>query len=147
MVITGAGSTVKTLAKTAIGRGEIEAGKSGDGSTITIDDGGLLISDVVKIGRDSSADNVALRMGAAGILAIEGTGKAVSQLWSTDNSAGGNMMQYNPSGDGTTWVNITGATSGVDYTIADGTGDLAGYSVLTMASGTTSTPGTMIIVQ
>ena len=67
MVITGTGSTVRTLTSTAIGRySGASAAHSGHGSTITIDDGGLLISDVVKICRDSNSANVALRMRAGG---------------------------------------------------------------------------------
>ena len=131
MLITGTGSKVSTLTSTAVGRNE-------SGCTLTIDDGGLLISEVVKLGRDGGEGK--LRMGVGGMLAIEGAGKTLtSQLWSTDNSG---EMQYNPLGDGTTWVNITGATGGgVDYTLADGTGDLAGYTVLEMVVAVTDVPG------
>jgi len=143
VVITGAGSTVNSNEHTAIGRYS-SAGPAyyAWGSTLTIDDGGLLMSEVVRIGRDANSASCELRMGAGGILAIEGTGKtATSQLWNTNQTGTGNMMSYNPSGDGTTWLDITGATAGVDYTLADGTDDLAGYSVLTMAEPATDVPG------
>jgi T5SS/PEP-CTERM-associated repeat protein len=136
-LVTGAGSKVTTV-------GDIQVGRNESGCTLTIEDGGLVVGEDVVLSRDSGSNNL-LRMGAGGILAIEGTGKtATGQFWTTNGTG---EMQYNPSGDGTTWVNIPGATGGgVDYTIADGTGDLAGYSVLTMASGGGS-PGTLIIIQ
>lgn len=102
-------------------------------TTMTIEDGGLVVAQNVVLSRQSGTNNL-LRMGRGGILAIEGTGKTeTSDFWSTNGTG---EMQYNPSGDGTTWVNITGATGGgVDYTLEDGTGALAGYSVLTMLGG------------
>ena len=136
-LITGAGSKAETVARINVSRNE-------SNSTLTIEDGGLAVATDVVLARDSGSNNL-LRMGLGGILAIAGTGKTTTgQFWSTNGDAS-NMMQYDT---GSGWANITGATGGgVDYTIADGTGDLAGYSVLTMAGGTTSTPGTMIFAQ
>ena len=138
VLITGAGSKAETVARINVSRNE-------SGSTLTIEDGGLAVATDVVLARDSGSNNL-LRMGLGGILAIEGTGKTTTgEFWATNGTGTGNMMQYDT---GSGWANITGATGGgVDYTIADGTGDLAGYSVLTMAGGTTSTPGTMIFVQ
>ena len=121
-LVTGPGSKVTTLTPIQVGRNDF-------GSTLTIEDGGLVVGQDVVLGRQSGSGF--LRMGPGGVLAIEGAGKTLlSQMHTVQ---GGGEMQYNPSGDGTTWVNIAGATEGVDYTLADGTGDLAGYTVLTMA--------------
>ena len=136
-VVTGAGSIAKTLALVQVSRNE-------SGGTLTIDDGGLVMAEGVTLSDEGTngGSGSFLRMGLGGILAIEGTGKsATGDFW-----AGTGVMQYNPSGDGTTWVDITAATAGVDYTIDDGSGDLAGYSVLTMAGGTPPVPtGTLIM--
>jgi T5SS/PEP-CTERM-associated repeat protein len=123
-LVTGPGSKVTTLTPIQVGRNSL-------GSTLTIEDGGLVVGQDVVLGRSSGSGF--LRMGLGGVLAIEGAGKTLlSQMHTVQ---GGGEMQYNPLGDGTTWVNITGATGGgVDYTLADGTGDLAGYTVLTMAA-------------
>jgi T5SS/PEP-CTERM-associated repeat protein len=138
VLVTGAGSKAETVARINVSRNE-------SGSTLTIDDGGLVVATMVMLGRQGGSDNL-LRMGLGGILAIAGTGKTtMGELWATDTAAAGNIMQYDT---GSGWANITGATPGVDYTIADGSDDLAGYSVLTMAGGgPTSTPGTLIFVQ
>jgi len=132
MTVTGTGSKVTTLELVQVGRNESNC-------TLTIEDGGMVMAEMVVLSRDSGTNNL-LRMGRGGILAIEGTGKTTTgQFWTTNGTG---EMQYNPSGDGTTWLNITGATGGgVDYTLADGTDDLAGYSVLTMAEPATDVPG------
>jgi T5SS/PEP-CTERM-associated repeat protein len=120
-VVTGAGSKAKTLTAIQIGRND-------SGTTLTIDLGGLVMAEGVMLARSDGSNNF-IRMGLGGILAIEGTGKTTTaQFWSTGGDAS-NVMQYDT---GSGWANITGATSGVDYNIADGSGDLAGYSVLTM---------------
>ena len=82
-------------------------------TTMTIEDGGLVVAQNVVLSRQSGTNNL-LRMGRGGILAIEGTGKTeTSDFWSTNGTG---EMQYNPSGDGTTWVNITGATGAASIT-------------------------------
>ena len=137
-VITGAGSKAETVARINVSRNE-------SGSTLTIDDGGLAVATDVVLGRDGGSNNL-LRMGQGGILAIFGTDKnATGDFWSTNGTGTGNIMQYNPSGDGTTWLNITLGDAGVDYTIANGSGDLAGYSVLTMTSAVPE-PGTISLL-
>jgi VCBS repeat-containing protein/T5SS/PEP-CTERM-associated repeat protein len=127
-LVTGTGSKVTTLTPIQVGRNE-------SGSTLTIEDGGLVVGQDVVLGRQSGSGF--LRMGAGGVLAIEGAGKTLlSQMHTVQ---GGGEMQYNPSGDGTTWVNITGATGGgVDYTLANGTGALAGYTVLVIVPPNTA---------
>ena len=132
-LVTGTGSKVTTLADIQVGRNEAVP------STLTIEDGGLVMAEGVVYGRDAGVGYV--RMGSGGMLAIEGAGKTLlSQM--AGPGAGTGELQYNPSGDGTTWVNMTGATGGgVDYTLADGTDDLAGYTVLEMVVAVTDVPG------
>ena len=123
-LITGAGSKAETVARINVSRNE-------SGSTLTIEDGGLAVATDVVLARDSGSNNF-VRMGFGGILAILGNDKTTTgEFWSTGGDAT-NLMQYDT---GSGWANITAATGGgVDYTIANGTGDLAGYSVLTMTA-------------
>ena len=122
-LITGAGSKAETVARINVSRNE-------SGSTLTIEDGGLAVATDVVLARDSGSNNF-VRMGFGGILAILGNDKTTTgEFWSTGGDAT-NLMQYDT---GSGWANITAATAGVDYTIADGSGDTAGYSVLTMTA-------------
>ncbi len=62
MLVTGTGSKVTTLEL-------VQVGRNYSGSTLTIEDGGLVVGEDVVLGRQSGSGF--LRMGAGGMLAIE----------------------------------------------------------------------------
>ncbi len=90
-----------------------------------------------------------------GVLAVFGdhtTNPFVSGgMFSTRGSSTGEI-QYNPSGDGTTWVNMTLAPASAYTLTYSASGptingqDLGGYTVLTMAGGTTPAPSGTVIM-
>ena len=129
---------------------------SGDGSTWTnsgnlcvgyygqaalnIDDGGLVsVAGDLTIDHDGGGDSF-INMGAGGMLALDGN--AAGSLTSFLGLIGGSdaIRYWDESSWG--WVDITGATPGVDYTLEYETeGDLDGYTVLTVTTPTAASMG------
>jgi T5SS/PEP-CTERM-associated repeat protein len=133
-LVTGAGSKV-TAPLIAIG---YAPGYDPDTHILTVADGGLVQTDSLRFSFDESGSDVGgyVDMAAGGILAVLGdkTGAgafASGGLFTKFNAANVGEIQYDA---GAGFVNMTGATEGVDYTLALGTGVLTGYTVLTMAA-------------
>jgi T5SS/PEP-CTERM-associated repeat protein len=110
----------------------------GAGSILTVEDSGLVAANSVQFGFDPSSGY--LHMGVAGVLAVQGShlvNPFVTGGLFTIIGAGsvGEIQHHN----GATWVNMTGAIEGTDYTLDYKTSpyiingqDLDGYTVLTM---------------
>ena len=100
-------------------------------ATLTIEDGGLVQA------KDANfyGDNGVIRMQTGGMLALEGTASDLSEFTAlfTGTYDTGDIQYYT----GSAWDDIENATAGADYTVSAGTGDLAGYSVLTVPEPTT----------
>ena len=127
---------------------------------LTVADGGLVQVQAMYLSYDAEGGNFSktyVHMGVGGVLAVFGN-KTLGSPFApgADNLFTGNLgeIRYNPSGDEVTWVNMNGVKPGDIYTLtyADSGGptvngqDLSGYTVLTMAGGSTGggTGGTLI---
>lgn len=131
-LVTGASSKLTTNTLLQFGQ---QTG--GAGSILTVEDSGLVQVKAIKFGFDPSGGY--LHMGVGGVLAVEGdhTGAgafANGGLFTIQGAGSFGEIQYD---NGGTWENMAGATEGVDYTLALGTGGLDGYTVLTMLDTTT----------
>jgi T5SS/PEP-CTERM-associated repeat protein len=136
VTVTGTGSLMSTLKNMRVGRTGFVTGTT-IASTLTIEDGGLVMAEKIQMGSDASGvGNV--RMGPGGILAIEGT-KTLATMTTVGNGTG--ELQY---WTGSAWDDITNATAVTDYTLAAGSGTLSGYTVLTMTA--IPEPGTMSLL-
>jgi hypothetical protein len=69
-------------------------------------------------------------MSNSGKLAIYGNAASSITAFLALVDGSDNITYWN----GSDWSNITSATAGTDYTLAAGTGDLAGYTVLTVTA-------------
>ena len=122
-LVTGAGS------KVTVTNGLISVARQFGPSFLTIEDGGLVMTtNTIVMGRTGGGGSGFVRMGYGGILAVAGT-KTLAQM-ATVESGSGEFQYWTGSG----WDDIVNATEGAsdDYTLAAGTDDLAGYTVLTM---------------
>jgi len=118
---------------------------------MTVEDSGLVQTKELRMGFDGSGCEGYVHMGEGGVLAVDGDKTTNRFLPGGMFTKGGGTaigeIQYNPSDDGTTWLNMTGATEGVDYTltyydssyIVNGQ-DLDGYTVLTMPGPSSAVP-------
>ena len=142
VLVTGDGSKLTSI------NGTIVVGMyNSHPGTLTVEDSGLVQTKSITMGFDGAGEGY-IHMGVGGVLAVSGehtTNPFVSGGLFTTNGSSTGEIQYNPSGDGTTWVNMTGAILDTDYTLTyDATGgptvngqDLSGYTVLTMLDTTT----------
>jgi T5SS/PEP-CTERM-associated repeat protein len=145
VTVTGAGSKMTAVNSIRVGKEWGGAAGTTIASTLTIEDGGLVMVPALLYGMTSTGKGY-VRMGSGGILAILGT-KTLSEMATVGSGSG--AFEYNPSGDGTSWVtlNTTNATLGTDYTLTTYSEetfisgmDVNGYTVLTMAGGSTPAP-------
>jgi hypothetical protein len=145
--VTGVNSKLTASTKIIVGGYAYITGKE---RIVTVADSGLVQTAALQFGFDGGGGGY-VHMGVGGVLAVSGdktggTPFAAGGLFTINGGGSFGEIQYNPSGDGTTWVNMTGATEGVDYSLTyETSGDLSGYTVLTMLGG--GTPGTLIIIQ
>jgi len=119
---------------------------------MTVEDSGLVQTQTLRMGFDGNDCEGYVHMGEGGVLAVLDDKTTNPFLPGGMFTKGGGTaigeIQYNPSGDGTTWLNMTGATVDDDYTLTYYTSshiingqDLNGYTVLTMAEPATDAPG------
>ncbi len=136
VTVTGAGSKL-----TASNR--LQVGRVGTPSvTLTVADGGLVQTALLQFGEGGEFTVGNVHMAVGGILAVSGNKTAnpfVNGGLFTFSGTPTSEIQYDP---GTGFENMTGATAGTDYTLALGTGDLDGYTVLTMVPE----PATMLLL-
>ena len=139
-LVTGANSKLTTATTLYLGQQA-----SGTG-ILTVEDSGLVQASGIQFGWDSNPNFNSIHMGVGGVLAVLGDKTGLTQaqqfshggLFTIQGTVSVGEIRYNPSGDDVTWVNMTGATEGSDYTLEYQTsGDLNGYTVLTMLDTTT----------
>ena len=143
--VTGTGSKLTiTAGKMRVGRKNNTV--NSNVSLLTIADGGLVMSDEILIGAESTGVGY-VRMGPGGILAILGT-KTLAQM--TTLGAGAGELQY---WTGSAWDDINNPTGTPDYTLTTYSTetfisgvDVDGYTVLTMAGGTPAAPAGTVIM-
>ncbi len=103
-------------------------GRSGVG-TLTIENDGL-----VRVGGNLSIEEItagsSIDMASGGMLALLGNLDSSLDLFLDEITGRGSIRYWDNSVSD--WADITGATEGVDYNLALGSGDLAGYTVLTV---------------
>jgi hypothetical protein len=141
--VTGANSVLLAL------NGKFSMGQQSFGATMTgcrvlIGDGGLVQTKEMMLGLDGTGCEAYVHMSPGGILAVLGNKTSNPFVKGGMFNAGGGTpavgIMYNPSGNGTTWVDMIGATLGVDYTLSYETSgatdingqDVNGYTVLTV---------------
>jgi|GEM_PF-1622606 len=139
--VSGAGSKLTSV------NGQLIVGMYNNHPGImTVDDSGLVQTKTLIMGFDGAGEGY-VHMGDGGVLAVEGnhmTNPFVSGGLFTKPGGSIGEIQYNPSGDGTTWENMNGAATEL-YTLTYAASggptvngqDLSGYTVLTMLGGTT----------
>jgi T5SS/PEP-CTERM-associated repeat protein len=154
-LVTGAGSKL-TSPLIAIG---YAGGHDANTHILTVADGGLVRTDSLRFSFDESGSDVGgyVDMAAGGILAVLGNKTALSQtalfssggLFTKFNAANVGEIQYH---NGTTWVDMTLAPASAYTLTYSASGptingqDLGGYTVLTMAGGTTPAPSGTVIM-
>jgi len=141
-LVTGANSKLTTP-------GTLYFGQQASGTgTLTVEDSGLVQASGIQFGWDPNPNFHSIHMGVGGVLAVQGSHLVNPfQTGGLFNIVGGGSgsaeIQYD---NGGTWENMTGATEGVDYSLTyETSGDLSGYTVLTMLGG--GTPGTVLIIR
>jgi hypothetical protein len=127
VTVTGTGSLMSTLKNMRVGRTGFDTGTT-IASTLTIEDGGLVMAEKIEMGGDTSGVGY-VRIGYGGSLAIEGT-KTLGEMTTVGNGTG--ELQY---WTGSAWSELTQTVldNDDDITLAAGSGALlSGYTVLTM---------------
>jgi T5SS/PEP-CTERM-associated repeat protein len=137
VTVTGAGSLFDAWETLQIGE------DNGDphSSILNIADSGLVKAVGLYI-----APTAVVQMTGGGQLALDGvaTDTLANFLGDVDGTSA-SLMYWN----GSAWASMTAGTKDTDYTLEDGTGDLAGYGVLTAIAPVTggATPGTVFIIK
>jgi T5SS/PEP-CTERM-associated repeat protein len=155
VLVTGANSILTTPNTMYFGQQATGTG------ILTVEDSGLVQASGIQFGWDSNPNFNSIHMGVGGVLAVSGDKTGLTQaqqfshggLFTIQGAASDGEIRYNPSGDGTTWVNMTGATEGVHYTLtyaASGADpingqDVNGYTVLTI--GIPPPAGTVFMIK
>jgi T5SS/PEP-CTERM-associated repeat protein len=144
-LVTGAGSKLTTLS------GSLVCGMYNNlPGTVTVEDSGLVQTKSIILGFDPGGEGY-IHMGVGGVLAVFGEKATINDMFTVNGSSTGEI-QYNPSGDGTTWVNMTLAPASAYTLTYSASGptvngqDLNGYTVLTMAGGTPPVPSGTVIM-